>query len=85
MSIRWPDLIKKKLNRLLETKNAEETAQLRGEFKEGSWGNQIRSYVMQPYQLVKDHRTDYETSNVNAVFDGSIGKFIEAYLTATPK
>jgi len=70
-----------KLARLQELKNAEETAILRGEFKEGSWGNQIRSYVMQPYQLVKDHRTEHETAGIQAVLDGGIGPFIEAYLT----
>ncbi len=51
-----------------------------GEKKEISWGNQIRSYVFQPYTLVKDHRTDEETGNVEAVFDGGIDKFIHAYL-----
>jgi peptide chain release factor 2 len=74
-----------KLARLLELHNAEEAAMLRGEVKEGSWGNQIRSYVMQPYQMVKDHRTDYETSNVNAVLDGRLGPFIEAFLTHSPE
>jgi peptide chain release factor 2 len=73
-------ILQSKLVRLLELKNAEETAILKGEFKEGSWGNQIRSYVMQPYQLVKDHRTDHETANIQAVLDGDLGPFIETYL-----
>ncbi|MEI6477973.1 MAG: peptide chain release factor 2 [bacterium] len=69
-----------KLERLRLLQDAEETAILKGEFKEGSWGNQIRSYVMQPYQLVKDHRTEYETSDVQGVLDGELSGFIEAYL-----
>jgi peptide chain release factor 2 len=73
-------ILQSKLLRLQELKNAEEVAILKGEFKEGSWGNQIRSYVLQPYQMVKDHRTDHETSQVNQVLDGQIGSFIEAYL-----
>lgn len=54
--------------------------QMRGEVQPVEWGHQIRSYVMQPYTLVKDHRTDYETGNVLAVMDGEIDGFIEAYL-----
>lgn len=71
-----------KLARLEELKSAEELAMLKGEFREGTWGNQIRSYVLQPYQLVKDHRTDFETSNVSAVLDGDLKQCIEAELVA---
>ena len=70
-------------SRLLEEKRQEEEKKLgaiHGEKKDIAWGNQIRSYVMQPYQLVKDHRTSYETSNVSDVMDGDLDAFIEAYL-----
>ncbi|RKX99752.1 peptide chain release factor 2, partial [Candidatus Poribacteria bacterium] len=63
-----------------ERKRQEEIAKLRGEKKEISFGNQIRSYVFHPYKLVKDLRTGVETSNVEAVMDGEIDMFIEAYL-----
>ncbi|MBQ1286208.1 MAG: peptide chain release factor 2, partial [Lachnospiraceae bacterium] len=51
-----------------------------GEVTEIGWGNQIRSYVMQPYTMVKDHRTNFEVGNVNAVMDGDLDGFINAYL-----
>jgi peptide chain release factor 2 len=73
-------ILASKLARLSELKNAEELAILKGEFREGTWGNQIRSYVMQPYQMVKDHRTECETSNIQAVLDGELKDFIEAEL-----
>ncbi|CAN5174741.1 peptide chain release factor 2 [soil metagenome] len=76
-------ILQAKLSRLQELKNAEEIAMLKGEVKEGSWGNQIRSYVLHPYQLVKDHRTDAETSSTADVLDGDLKLFIEAYLTHT--
>jgi peptide chain release factor 2 len=69
--------------RLLEReveRRAEEQARLKGEHIEAGWGNQIRSYVLHPYRMVKDHRTEYETSNTTAVLDGDLDGFIQAYL-----
>ena len=69
--------------RLLEMKQQEQDEQiskLRGEYTKAEWGSQIRSYVLHPYQLVKDHRTDYEIGNTQAVLDGKLDPFIEAYL-----
>jgi peptide chain release factor 2 len=69
--------------RLLELKQAEkdeEVATLRGEYTKAEWGSQIRSYVLHPYQMVKDHRTDYEWGNTQAVLDGDLDNFMEAYL-----
>jgi len=69
--------------RLLEIKRSEqeqEIAELRGEYTKAEWGSQIRSYVLHPYQMVKDHRTDYEVGNTQSVLDGDIDGFIEAYL-----
>jgi peptide chain release factor 2 len=72
--------------RLLEIKQAEreeERAVLRGEYTKAEWGSQIRSYVLHPYQMVKDHRTDHETGNTQAVLDGDLDEFMEAYLRST--
>jgi peptide chain release factor 2 len=69
--------------RLLELRQAEkeeERAVLRGEYTKAEWGSQIRSYVLHPYQMVKDHRTDHETGNTQAVLDGDLDEFMEAYL-----
>jgi peptide chain release factor 2 len=69
--------------RLLEIKQAEkneEIAILRGEYTKAEWGSQIRSYVLHPYQMVKDHRTEYETGNTQSVLDGDLNSFMEAYL-----
>ena len=73
-------MLKAKLFLLKQEANAEKLSDIRGEVKEIGWGNQIRSYVMQPYTLVKDHRTGAESGNVDAVMDGSIDLFINAYL-----
>ena len=73
-------MLKAKLYLLKEQENAEKAAGIRGEVTEIGWGNQIRSYVMQPYTMVKDHRTSEETGNVDAVLDGEIDPFINAYL-----
>jgi peptide chain release factor 2 len=71
------------LSRLLEVelvKRVEERAKLKGKRISAGWGNQIRSYVLHPYKMVKDHRTDYQTSDTTAVLDGELDGFIQAYL-----
>ncbi len=73
-------VLKARLYMLEEQKRDAEVAKLYGKKGEIAWGSQIRSYVMQPYQMVKDHRTDYQTGNVEAVLDGELDGFIESYL-----
>ena len=73
-------MLKAKLYLLKQEENAAKAAGIRGEVTDIGWGNQIRSYVMQPYTMVKDHRTNAETGNVDAVMDGGIDLFINAYL-----
>ena len=71
-----------KLVEIKEREHLEKISDIKGEQKEITWGSQIRSYVFMPYQLVKDNRTAFETSNINAVMDGELDGFINAYLTA---
>ena len=73
-------ILKAKLYELQKQTQADRVDELRGERKKIEWGSQIRSYVMQPYQMVKDLRTDFETSNISGVLDGEIDPLIEAYL-----
>lgn len=73
-------MLKSKLYIMKQEENAAKAADIRGDVTEIGWGNQIRSYVMQPYTMVKDHRTEAETGNVGAVLDGDIDLFINAYL-----
>jgi peptide chain release factor 2 len=70
-------------SRLLEKQleqATEERAKIKGKRVSAGWGNQIRSYVLHPYKMVKDHRTDFQTSNTEAVLDGELDSFITAYL-----
>ena len=73
-------MLKAKLYLLKQQEEQEKKLGIRGEIKEIGWGSQIRSYVMQPYTMVKDHRTNEETGNVSSVLDGNIDQFINAYL-----
>jgi len=74
------EILRARLHKRKEQKRREQKQELRGEYASAEWGNQIRSYVLQPYQMVKDHRTDYESSNPEAVLDGQLLPVIEAYL-----
>ncbi|MBQ8821805.1 MAG: peptide chain release factor 2 [Lachnospiraceae bacterium] len=73
-------MLRAKLFLLKQEANVEKLSDIRGEVKDIGWGNQIRSYVLQPYTMVKDHRTDVESGNVDAVLDGGLDTFINGYL-----
>ena len=76
-------LLRSKLIELEERKRSEELAKARGEVKDVAWGSQIRSYVLHPYTMVKDHRTEHEVGDVQRVLDGDIDEFIRDYLNKT--
>jgi len=69
-----------KLAALEEERQQQEKLKIRGEFHSAEWGNQIRSYVLHPYKLVKDHRTNYETSDAEDVLEGNLDEFIKSFL-----
>src|SRR3989338_3599232 len=70
-------ILKAKVKKIEEEKQITEKLQLLGEFKSAEWGNQMRSYTMHPYRLVKDHRTDFESSDIDAILNGELDDFIE--------
>ncbi len=73
-------VLKSKLYEYQRAEREEEKARIRGEYRQAVWGNQARSYVLQPYRMVKDHRTEHETADVDRVLNGDLDDFIEAYL-----
>ena len=73
-------VLRSRLAEIKEEQQAATMTELRGEYTKAEWGSQIRSYVLHPYQMVKDHRTDYEVGNAQGVLNGDIDGFIEAYL-----
>ena len=73
-------VLRSRLFEIQQQAHADEISDLKGEFKKVEWGSQIRSYVLHPYQMVKDHRTEYETGNTQSVLDGNLDPFIEACL-----
>ncbi len=76
-------ILSARLNEILRQQQAEQLEEIQGELRDNEWGSQIRSYVLHPYQMVKDHRTDHETGNVESVLDGDLAPFVEAYLEQT--
>ena len=76
-------LLHSKLIELEERKRAEELAKERGEAKDVAWGSQIRSYVLHPYTMVKDHRTEHEMGDAKRVLDGDLDGFVREYLEKT--
>ncbi|MEI7512738.1 MAG: peptide chain release factor 2 [Candidatus Uhrbacteria bacterium] len=75
-------ILKSKLLKVKEEELQKQKQQLRGEYQSAEWGNQIRSYVLHPYHMVKDHRTGVETADTDAVLDGDLDRFVEGYLRA---
>jgi peptide chain release factor 2 len=73
-------ILKSKLHQLEREAQSKKKEELRGEYQSAEWGNQIRSYVLHPYKMVKDHRTEFETSDAQGVLDGALEPFMEAYL-----
>ena len=73
-------MLKAKLYLIEQERKEQELNSIKGEYNDIAFGQQIRSYVMHPYSMVKDHRTNYETANVQKIMDGEIDEFIEAYL-----
>ena len=73
-------MLKSKLYEVQQEQKVAKLDEIRGERKRIEWGSQIRSYVMQPYQMVKDLRTDFESSNISGILDGEIDPLIESYL-----
>jgi peptide chain release factor 2 len=76
-------VLRARLAEMEEQKRREQLAELKGEHVKAEWGSQIRSYVLHPYQMVKDHRTEFETGNTAAVLDGRLDEFMAAYLRST--
>jgi peptide chain release factor 2 len=75
-------ILRARLYELEERRQQAEIAELKGDHVDAGWGNQIRSYVLHPYQMVKDHRTGVESGNPTSVLDGDLNRFMEAYLRA---
>ena len=73
-------ILMSRLKALEEERLQKEKQEIRGEFKSAEWGNQIRSYVLHPYKMVKDHRTGMETSDPESVLNGELDEFVESYL-----
>ena len=73
-------MLKAKLLELREREKEQQMADIKGEMKKIEWGSQIRSYVFQPYPMVKDHRTNYESGNIDDVMNGNLEGFVTAYL-----
>ena len=79
------NMLRSKLVEIKEREHLDKIEDIKGVQKEIAWGSQIRSYVFMPYTMVKDHRTNYETGNVDAVMDGDLDGFIFAYLKAASR